>query len=561
MDTVDGGDPPDDPNAIAAPADTLVSMTPIGDSGMRINFDASSPPPQAELAANSSIVHGGSKRKRINSDNSTDGICASVDDNILPLVKSGVCEQCKVKCTGHEMMVCCSCNKFFHGTCKSVVEKVRCNPVMPAQSHVTYFNQHLMRGDGIYMAGRFLWMCASCVNLKEIGSNKYHYDRMAMLESAVIQNSIHYNAMMKQMQDTLNLLNDKVSKLSTTERLIQSGNPITVESGNPITVESGNPITVEPSHPCNTNQLVVPEQHVVNSSDTSKTYAESITNCQSSSAVVPSKIVLVKQHVTHPIGNTSISREKQIKFNYRLKLISKDQNIPIMTTLRKLADDGKLIGYDNYRTKGKQAIELLFATSEEVSTAYTELSNLFNADANVDVFNPDIINPSRTYFVGLSETDTADSARKKLNARYPELQLNGKNRWALKMFDPKPCIRDSSTFRATVFLSRDLHQYITVNFNNRFRLGNFESWCVYSYISRCSKCQSFEHSFDTCNHPDPVCAKCAGKHFTSKCNANEDDFCCCNCKRSTEFSSGHKSHSADSANCPVYMEAKRGSKN
>ena len=96
------------------------------------------------------------------------------------------------------------------------------------------------------------------------------------------------------------------------------------------------------------------------------------------------------------------------KHNFRLKILNKDQDKPIMNTLRKLADENKLKSYDNYRSKGRYAIELLFSSGEEVSSAFTELTEVFKSDTSIDVLNPDIINPSRTYFVGLSETDTVE---------------------------------------------------------------------------------------------------------------------------------------------------------
>ena len=558
---VGGGDPPDEPDVIDAPADNVITddpnakaapteaiMTPIGDTGMHINFDFSSlpAPPDFCSSANSS-THVGSKRKRISSDGNDDAICSSVDENVLPLVDSGICVKCEERCNVHEVLACCSCNKLFHGTCEQIPKSTRNNPTVPAQSHVVYYNKNLMRGEGLYSGGRFSWMCASCITLNEIGNKKYYYDRVALLESAVIQNTIHHAAAMKQMQDAIQLLTAQVNKLGSVEN----------SSSGVVKHPVANPTQLIPVSPISGQQVVPQTLGSTLQLDFAKVVNK---NIQSGNSIVPTtKTVRNTTSSAPPVGNVqrTLPRSMHTKYNFRLKIVDKDQKIPIMNTLRKLADENKLKGYDNYRSKGKYAIELLFSTGEEVSSAFTELNEVFKNDTSIDVLDPDIINPSRTYFVGLSETDTVASAISKLSRRYPDLDLKGSNRWALKMYDPKPCIKDKSTYRATVFLTKDLHEYISDNFNNRFRLGNFESWSVYSYISRCVKCQSFEHSLDSCNQPDPVCAKCAGKHFTSKCNAKEEDLCCCNCKRSTEFNSGYKSHCADSSECPVYIRAKR----
>ena len=547
MDTTDGGDPPDDSNGIETTASSPI-LTPLGDNGIHVNFDVSSlpPPPEFISTANTSMVHAGGKRKRVSSEGNESEICNSVDENILPLVdSSGVCMKCKEKCNVHEVLVCCSCNKFFHGTCELIPKGNRNNPAVPAHSHVVYYNKNLMRGDGLYSGGRFSWMCSSCITLKEMGNKKYYYDRVALLESAVIQNTINYAAAIKQMQDAIQLLTTQVSKLRSSEDNIScvvdhtAANPVQLNS-DIITVPSVSNDTASDGVQRNFAKALTKFQSG-NSSDLSKKVSNS-----SASTATPSVVSMKNNY-----------RNMPTKYSFRLKILNKDQDKPIMNTLRKLADENKLKSYDNYRSKGRYAIELLFSSGEEVSSAFTELTEVFKSDTSIDVLNPDIINPSRSYFVGLSETDTVESAMSKLSRRYPDLDLKGHNRWALKMFDPKPCIKDKSTYRATVFLTRELHDYISVNFNNRFRLGNFESWSVYSYISRCGKCQSFDHSLDNCNHPHPVCAKCAGKHFTSKCDAKEDDFCCCNCKRSTEFNSRYKDHSADSSECPVYIKAKR----
>ena len=124
MDITNGGDPPEDSNRTEATAITPI-LTPMGDNGMHVNFDALSvppPPPEFISTANASMVHAGGKRKRVSSEGKESEICNSVDENILPLVDSGsgVCVKCKEKCNVHEELVCCSCNKFFHGTCELI---------------------------------------------------------------------------------------------------------------------------------------------------------------------------------------------------------------------------------------------------------------------------------------------------------------------------------------------------------------------------------------------------------------------------------------------------------
>ena len=65
---------------------------------------------------------------------------------------------------------------------------------------------------------------------------------------------------------------------------------------------------------------------------------------------------------------------------------------------------------------------------------------------------------------------------------------------------------------------------------------------------RCLKCQKFGHFVSDYKAKDDICARCDGKHRTSKCKVtNAYDFSCSNCTNATA-----KGHGAADRNCPAF---------
>ena len=232
--------------------------------------------------------------------------------------------------------------------------------------------------------------------------------------------------------------------------------------------------------------------------------------------------------------------------------------------MKKLDNDGKLDSYDNFRSRGKSAIEVLFTDCLKADEAYTKLSSFFpdENELHIEVNKPEMIHCNRTFFVGMNAGETAETILAKVSHRYPEFELSTRNKWNIKVLEPKQCIKNKDIYRATVLLSQDLFDYISTNLNNRLRMGNYDTWAVYPCLTRCIKCQSLHHAYEQCKKRDPCCAICSGPHYTKKCTVDKNDktkLCCINCKKS-EAHKNDCNHRADSSDCPVYLQM-RNSKN
>ena len=223
--------------------------------------------------------------------------------------------------------------------------------------------------------------------------------------------------------------------------------------------------------------------------------------------------------------------------------------------MKKLSQEKKLASFDNFRSRGKLTLDFLFATGLEAESAHKKISEAFKSLLDVDCFSPEMIVCQRTFLVGVSESDTPATVRQQIHSRYPELQLESENKHNIKVLEPKQCKNKDSGYRCTVFFSPALYEYIDVNLNNRFRMGNYETWMLYPHtVDRCGKCQSLEHDTDSCKARKPTCANCSGSHWTRKCQALESEICCINCKRSEEFKDNFVGHKASSSECPVYLK-------
>ncbi|KAJ3823758.1 hypothetical protein F5880DRAFT_1481616, partial [Lentinula raphanica] len=63
---------------------------------------------------------------------------------------------------------------------------------------------------------------------------------------------------------------------------------------------------------------------------------------------------------------------------------------------------------------------------------------------------------------------------------------------------------------------------------------------------RCVKCNTFGHIAEQCKAEHDVCARCAGRHRTSACQANEQQLFCANCRKA--------GHGAASRECPEFQK-------
>ena len=540
MDTDDGGgDPPGAANAMTASENA--TYTPLGENGVRISFDGHD---TDELPLRQSR-----KRHRPDRNDEDSSLKAQVDDNIIPLIDhaTGNCCKCYLKVIPDEMMRCYECKRSFHGSCKTIaLEKVRGEAVMPAPTYIKNWNNHLMKNNnGDFLGGRFFWVCSNCIMLKEVASPRNALDRQSMLEAVVLKNNMNHTAAFNQIAETLSALNCTLEKMRG-----DNGPPVSDDGIAPVEVVQN----YTPPKPKVSNFPATPIAY--------NTVAKSTlpANKGSESRCPTDKLHPISSNQPH--FNVPSSTPVSGNYKYRLKLFSKNAEVHIMDILKKLDNEGKLDSYDNYRSRGKLAIDLLFRDSVKAGEAYTKLSVFFQSctEHDVEVHTPEMILSKRVFLVGMSEGHTPESILSKVSNRYPELELSGENRWNFKVLEPKQCIRNKAIYRSTVIMSPELFDYISINLNNRLRMGNYDSWAVYPCLNRCIKCQSFDHSFEQCKKRDPCCAICSGNHFTKKCTVEDPTMLSCiNCKKS-ETHKGNFSHRADSSECPVYLQF-RNSKN
>ena len=493
-----------------------------------------------------SVNNDGPMHKRLKTSTETQNLVAlkgRSNENLLPLIDNkNICLECEHAINDDYVIRCSDCKRRFHGSCEKVVPKVRNSEVMPASSHLKYFNEHIMKHNGDFLGGRFFWVCTSCNILKETGNKTNAPDRYSILESLVIQNSKQYDSTISVLSDSLKSLTKKFNELSYQNTLHTSNK----HNGNSTEVlrntgTSGN------TNDSNLSSIDVP--------DNSSAWFTNGLPTPPSKAFSSAEISQKKMDC--PIAKNS-GFPRKVNFEYKIKLFNKDNTTAVLEILKRLHKENKLECFDNFRSRGKSAIDIFFSSGLEAEKAYKKISDAFATEPDVECHKPEALNSQRTFFVGLSEDETADTILQKLMQRYPELQLSSLNKYAIKILEPKPCKNNTSVFRSTVFLSNALYEYISVNLNNRLRMGNYESWSVYPcLVNRCSKCQSLNHSSDNCKARTPVCAHCSESHWTRQCKNPEGAICCINCKRSETFSSNCNGHKANSSECPIYLSISR----
>ena len=465
MDSENGGDPPDTSNGdtttaplstngdvmvvsasamdngTVAPASN-VTMTPICDGGMRISFDApihhESESSSQSNRKRSRIIAGITDSPLGTKSSFNETMKAQVDDNIVPRIDfiTGNCIECDEKVAPGDQIRCYDCRRYFHGSCKAIAhEKVGGESIMPAPTYIKNWNNHLMKhNNGEYIGGRFFWVCSSCIMLKEVASPRNALDRQSLLESVVLKNNMQHAAAFNQIAESLSALNSTLDKLHgdngpppSSDGIIPAGALQNKTLRPKVSNFSGTPIAYN---------TVTKTSLPVNKACDSKHHGS--LNSQTSNVLLsPSN---------PPHFNAPTSTPDAGNFKYRLKLFSLNAEVHIMDILKKLDNEGKLNSYDNYRSRGKLAIDLLFKDSIKATEAHTKLSNFFVSckDHKVEVHTPEMIISKRTFLVGMSEGHTPESIRSKVSKRYPELDLSGENKWNFKVLEPKQCIKNKS---------------------------------------------------------------------------------------------------------------------
>ena len=462
------------------------------------------------------------------------------NENLLPTVDTkNYCSGCNQVADPLYVLRCCDCNRRFHGNCETLPKEVRKKKkeIMPSQSHIKYYNEHCVaKVNGDYLGGRFMWVCCSCVALKESASRENAPDRYALLETIVSNNAKQQEQVFSTLNETLKAMSAKMEELSFASVVHRAADNSCQKSV--ATSPGPSACSEHSSHSGNVDGQ--PWRMVA----ASKGHASKDTHSCSKTSPCD----------TTEHSSSSLPPPSSSKFNFRVRVYTTSSDISILSILKDLSRDGTLECFQDFRSRGKSTLDFLFKTGEEAQEAYSKINAAFEPLHNANCFTPDLINSQRAFLVGVSPSDDADSIRKQIHSRYPELQLTTANLNNFKVLPVKECKNKESGYRSTVFFSHDLYRYISTNLNNRLRMGNYDTWSIYPCrVDRCDKCQSFKHSTEQCKARSPVCANCSGNHWTRKCKAEDADICCINCKRSEEHKDKFMGHTASSSECPVYL--------
>ena len=245
--------------------------------------------------------------------------------------------------------------------------------------------------------------------------------------------------------------------------------------------------------------------------------------------------------------DVNISPAKPVP-KFRVALSADETQPPLCETLAKAAKNGTVADYD-YKTFGRNNVDLLFETLKDAEVEYKKLLNNLNG---IKVSKPDINRPKRAHLVGLSDYHTEGDVKDYIYNRYGnELKLDSDNLDCLKVISINPCDKKNTLYRATLLVSEDVLNIIEKRFHNKLRIG-YVSCTVYPYKphKRCYTCQEHGHFKRECKQTSPTCALCAGNHSTDQCDQTTRK--CINCFKSNEFKNMCDDHSADSRNCPVF---------
>ena len=535
--------PPDEYAAMDTGQQNDFHATTFGDKSLRSNFTEDNfddlNPPRKRIKARSSTQAKGPSPADIH---------GLVDENLLPLVDtSNKCAGCHDTAKNNQVIRCCCCNKRFHAVCNTFADnKVRGHVVMPPRTGIENYHSGILRNvNGDYLGGRFSWTCSSCLNLSDASDSKSLPDRLAVIESVLLKNTLFYKSQYDGLKETLDTLQAQMSTLvSQNASSLPGSYQPRASSSAPTANSQATESDASPSWALAVKghgSSQVPHGHPSG-------------NSASSTPILQNNAIQTTEKVAHQMGTTSFSA------NYRIHLEKEESDKPLIKVLEKLALENKIKDYD-YRARGRNAMDLLFKAADECHRAYSDLDDVFKqeVETKVAVSRPELTYPNKTYFVGIPAGVSKEKLHKRISEMYPELRLDSVNEFSMKIFDPKPCLKDKSNLRSTVFLSDELYNFFTNKLGNRISLGNYTRLGVYDCISRCVKCQSFEHSFERCRKKESVCATCGGNHYTRKCPHadDKDHWSCVNCANSTAYKGDCKGHRASDSCCPVYKDFKK----
>ena len=413
---------------------------------------------------------------------------------------------------------------------------------MPPRTGIESYHSGILRNvNGDYLGGRFSWTCSSCLNITDASNQKSLPDRLAVLESILFKNAMFYRCQYESLKTTLDEMQAQMKALVSQSSSIQPSGSVcddqyfTTHDCLP-PKESSRPSYASMTKP---DQLQGPPQ--VRCSQTAGNHTPPVQSSGND----------LHENTRNQLGTTVSSA------NYRIRLEKEESDKPLIKILEQLAMANKIKDYD-YRAKGKNATDLLFKAADDCHRAHNDLLKVFEQEegTKVSVNTPELMSPKKTYFVGIPAGVDKESLHTKIADMYPDLRLDSVNKCSMKIFDPKPCLKDKHTLRSTVFLSEELYSFFTKKLGSRVSLGNYTRLGVYDCISRCLKCQSFEHSFERCRKKGSVCATCGGNHYTRKCPHPDDreKWSCANCAHSPAHKDGCKSHRASDSCCPVYKD-------
>ena len=461
-------------------------------------------------------------------DNTTALLKSCDENNILPLVDANLtCAACvkRVEKPHKHVIECCSCRKKFHATCKEVdlVGNRHKLKVMPCKTDIMHFNS-IMKQNEAWLGGKFSWSCNSCVTLQSISDKKYLGDRLALIESMLIKD-----------KPLKAVLEDLIAKLDTSGIVNSNRTDYSLS-------------TDREMQECSST-AAVPSSYANVTSAQNQQLSPPAPTMQSSFSLIQTE----QQQQQRNIGkDKQITRKSQANKSFRIHISNKVENAPpIGAALDKLTVQGALAKYDS-RSRGKDNIDLLF---EDYDKAKAEFEKVKNTLSDFEVHNPELINGKKAFLVGLGDYHTPESVLSAIKEEYSSLLGQAGDINSVKILEIKPCLKDQTVFRATLYMPDSMLDLIQSRLNSKLYIGYLRC-TVYPYKPhiRCFHCQQHGHMKSKCKN-NLCCAKCGGEHDTDKCTNIIVN--CVNCANSADHKDACSSHRADSYECPVFIKYRR----
>ena len=170
---------------------------------------------------------------------------------------------------------------------------------------------------------------------------------------------------------------------------------------------------------------------------------------------------------------------------------------------------------------------------------------------DLEVHDPELINGKKAFLVGLEDYHTPDTVHNLIKQEYGTLFNQDNDLSCLKILDIKPCLKNQSVFRATLYMPESMLEMIQSKLYGKLYIGYLRC-TVYPYKPhiRCFHCQQHGHMKSKCRNTQ-TCVKCGGGHSVDTCNS--ENLKCVNCANSPE----HRhcaNHRADSHECPIFLK-------